>query len=50
MGRAKTSLAFLLLDRMDLINQADYIDTLAEAIDIGTQFIIDNEVPVCDYT
>lgn len=48
-ARAKTNIALLVLYRADLFTLAEKSDNLSDAIEEGTQYIIDNDVPLCDY-
>lgn len=49
-GKAKTNLSLLVLKRDDLIALAAESDNLQEAIEEATEYILENEVPMCDYT
>lgn len=48
--KAKSNVSLLVLDRNDLLMHAERFEIIAEAIEVGTQYIIDNEVPLCDYS
>lgn len=48
-GKAKTNLSVLILKRDDLLEAAEDYADLTESIEKATQFILDNEVPLCDY-
>jgi CRP-like cAMP-binding protein len=48
-ARAKGSLSLLVLHPQALFNISNEEPALDEAIEEGTDFIIDNETPVCDY-
>lgn len=49
-GRAKTNLALLVLQREDILSLVEQSEHLSDAIEEATAFILDNEVPLCDYT
>lgn len=49
-GKAKTNLTILVLHRDDLLQAAEDFVDLTEAIEGATLYIIENEVPLCDYT
>lgn len=49
-ARAKTNLALLVLQREDMLSLVDHSEHLSDAIEEATEFIIDSEVPLCDYT
>lgn len=49
-GKARTPLSLLVLDRDDLIDVADKVEEVTDSIEVATQFIIDGEVPLCDFT
>jgi CRP-like cAMP-binding protein len=49
-GRAKSTLSLLTLDRDELIEIADKHEEMTDGIEEATQFIIDSEVPICDFT
>lgn len=49
-GRARTSLSMLVLTQEDLLHLTEQHERLQDAIEGATEWVIDNEVPVCDYT
>lgn len=48
-ARAKGTLSLLVLHPQALFNISNEEPCLDEAIEVATDFIIDNETPVCDY-
>ena len=49
-AKAKTNLSLLVLAWQDIMDLADEILDLNNAIEMATEYIFDNEVPECDYT
>ena len=49
-GRAKSKVSCLLLQRQDLLDAAEENPIMTEALDGATQYIVHNEVPLCDYS
>lgn len=47
--KAKTNVALLVLTRADMLLVEDKSVHLSDAIENATQFIIENDVPICDY-
>jgi len=48
-GKAKTNVSILTLPRKDLFEMAEESDDLTDALETVTRYILDNEVPECDY-
>jgi hypothetical protein len=48
-AKAKMNVSLLVLNRETLFNLADDSEHITDAIEEATQYIIDNEVPKCDY-
>ncbi len=49
-SRAKSKLSVLVLQRQDLLDAAEYEPKITEALDSATQYIVHNDVPICDYS
>lgn len=48
-ARARTAVSMLILKRQDLLDLAESSDELIESVEAATDFILESEVPVCDY-
>jgi hypothetical protein len=49
-GKARSSLSILTLSRADIMDLAHDFDELTSAIEHASRYILENEVPICDYT
>jgi CRP-like cAMP-binding protein len=49
-GRAKNKVSCLLIKRQDLLDAAEKDHIMTEALDGATQYIVHNEIPMCDYS
>ncbi|TNV87375.1 hypothetical protein FGO68_gene10041 [Halteria grandinella] len=49
-AKARTNVSLLLLSRDDLLDMADQFDELALLIEVRTEFLLNYDVPQCDYT